>query len=211
MVLKTMKFARHYFFVVLASLAMSSHVAAANGHIENHTKIQNTQAIIAFFNDQGKLSKIATNNGYYRVLIDRNLKGDYYVQDYFQAEQTPQTSPFWITRQDKIFSFDEHIHEGTATFFRKNQSKLGTSTVSQGIEYAGQGFYLNGKQAVSYHLTPNNQYQTTLWYESGNKAAEYLADKSHNILSGRAWDIHGNQIEDIQSLKKTLYALWQFE
>lgn len=169
------------------------------------------QKIIAYFDTKGHLSKTAFNQGYYRVLLGRNLNGDYLVQDFYQDKQTPQTSPFWITRLDAVLSFDHHIHEGTATFSRKDGSKLGESTVSNGKEISGRGFYLNGQRATEYKLNIRNEFDTTLWYASGQKAAEYVADSSHKIIKGIAWDINGNKIDNLQLLKNQIYSKWKFE
>ncbi|ALH94172.1 hypothetical protein [Acinetobacter equi] len=196
---------------ILATFFIFSNQTFANNTTSSSASIIK-QPIVAFFgydpdyctcsDDENDIiySPTPIAEGFYRILLGRNDKGYYFVQDFYQENNQAQSSPFWIPETHSLFSFEPSYYEGSTTLFRKNGDIAENFTLEEGILIFGEQFYKNNKKAVVYKFNKNNQYQITMWYDSGKKAAEYTVDEYFEFIKGKAWDQNGKSISDVKSV-----------
>ena len=119
------------------------------------------------------------HDGYYRVLIGRNTEGHYLVQDFYQNSHKPLSSAFWVVDPKYLFSLDIYDVDGEITIYRKDESKAEFNRIKDHRILFHESFDQNGLKRLQYELDKNNQYQTTIWYETGKKAAEFILSLIH--------------------------------
>ena len=177
---------------------------------EIKSQLTTSEAILGYFSDEdnpeycGCVSYIDSTyymtpvqDGYYRVLLGRNAKGDFLVQDFFQATKTPQSSAAWVKDPMKLFSFNGDDVEGPVTLYRKNGKVESTFTIEDGNYVKGEEFYPNGKRGAAYTADAQGNLAYTLWYPSGQKATEYVVDLDDEYVGAyKAWKEDGTAADD---------------
>ena len=146
-------------------------------------------------------------DGYYRVLLGRNAEGHFLVQDFYQSNKKPQSSPVWVVDPLKLFSFEGSDVEGPVTLYREDGTVASKFVNKDGEALEGQDYYPNGQLGSSYKLAENGHANIELWYASGKKAAEYVLDEDSELVKSKAWKEDGTETDDIDDVSEKVYAL----
>ncbi len=203
-----MNFKPYYPLLIITSLFYSTQLIAES----QTTNISNLiapikQPIIAYFDKNGVFNKYAVKNGYYRVLLERNTDGLYLVQDFYQSNNKPQSSPFWEAIPAKLFSFESSDVDGSITLYREDGTIISKFVNKDGDVIDEQEYYPNGQIGSSYKLTEDGFTTIEFWYASGAKATKYILDADEKLVSSKAWKEDGTETEDFKGVSEKVYAL----
>ena len=157
--------------------------------------------IVAYFanSDDAEYSTEPTEDGYYRVLLGRDDKGRYLVQDYFQATNKIQSSPFWLDDSEYLRNFAAPGTEGIMySYFKSGELSTSSKFSSDDENHPTHSFYRSGKQAIEFTLTDEDSstYDIKYWYENGKLAVDgkmsYPEDDA--VYDAKAWDEQGKPV-----------------
>ncbi|RQO37361.1 hypothetical protein DBR37_04035 [Herminiimonas sp. KBW02] len=205
--------AKRFLHLALISLVITL-VGCSTTPIPAKIKAQmsTSQAVVAYFSNgetaqscnctsgvDSNYSLTPVPNGYYRVLLGRNAEGLFLVQDFYQKNKRPQSSPVWIKEPDDIFNFNSNIIIGSATLYYPDGKILETFTNTDKESRSGEGFYKSGQRATKY-VEDNTGTQFEYWYQSGKPAARYGRSASGQLNYAEAWDESGDKTENIDAI-----------
>ncbi|AXY55963.1 hypothetical protein CDG60_04835 [Acinetobacter chinensis] len=221
-----MNFKNIFCLSVISSLLFLSGCSTTQGlksgqiPTELKSQLSSQQAIVGYFSrteneeDCGcasqidsTYSKTPVEDGYYRVLLGRNAKGDFLVQDFYQKTGHPQSSPAWVTDPLKLFSFDGSDVEGPVTLYYPDGKVAAKFTNKDGEAIEGEDYYTNGQLGSLFKTDDQGNSEYRLWYASGKKAVEYTLNKNQETTSSQAWNEDGSDNEDIEGVFKKIYDL----
>lgn len=138
-------------------------------------------------------------DGYFRKLLGRDQAGRFLVQDFYQSNQKPQSSPIWIKDPLGLFSFENQYVSGPVTLYFPNGTVSYKATLEDGEEIGvSQSYYANGKLGIESDPAENDSYKERMWYSDGAKAADISVsnDEYAQINGGQIWDKLGQLVED---------------
>jgi len=140
-------------------------------------------------------SSTPVEDGYYRVLLGRNTKGMFLVQDFYQQNKQPQSSPFWIKNPQHVYSFATEAVIGTFMLYYPDGKMMGKLNNIDENNREGKLFYPSGERAMAYVEADFGTSHYQYWYRSGKLAIEHIEHHHANrpsVLTG--WDEAGNTV-----------------
>lgn len=169
------------------------------------------QPVIAYFSpdatpdncictyEKNAYSAVPVENGYFRVLLGRDAEGLFLVQDFYQKNKRPQSSPFWMKDPTTIFNFDSSALIGPGTIYYADGKVLEKFNNIDADTREGESFYRNGQRAMKYaQRKAGAEYEA--WYPNGKQAARYTTSVSRQMLKVEAWDEDGNQTQNLDEI-----------
>lgn len=178
-------------------------------HIQSQLAVK--QPVISYFSpdatpahcdciyERNPYSAVPVENGYFRVLLGRDAEGLFLVQDFYQKNKRPQSSPYWIRDANAIFSFDSSMVIGSCSIFYMDGKVLEKFNNIDADTREGESFYRNGQRAMKYAQRKTGaEYEA--WYPNGKQAARYTTSPSQQILKVETWDEDGNQTQNLDEI-----------
>ncbi|RZG72919.1 membrane-binding protein [Acinetobacter sp. WCHAc060025] len=211
-------------------------------------KVVTSEAIIAYFApDAGEeecacgstmdkgYSLTPVENGYFRKLLGRDQEGRFLLQDFYQSNGQPQTSPFWVKDPKGLNSFDgkytdgdvigyydngqiefkehykDYMLQGKSELYYKNGQLNMVTEYADDVEVGETKTYYSNGQLASLENKLDEEHKThKLWYSTGKQAVDLIVDPyDFSILSGKAWDQQGNIIEDEDERQKVIDNIYE--
>ncbi len=140
-------------------------------------------------------SPTPVEDGYYRVLLGRDAKGMFLVQDFYQENKRPQSSPFWIKNPQYAYSFATEAVIGTFTLYYPDGKIMGKLNNIDENNREGKLFYPSGEPAMAYIEADLGTSHYQYWYKSGKLAIEHIEHHHANRPSElTGWDEAGNTV-----------------
>ena len=165
-----------------------------------HKNAEETESCGCEHNLSSDYSFTATQDGYYRKLLGRSQDGLFLVQDFYQASNKPQTSPFWIKKPEGLNSFDSTYIEGSATGYFENGQVAFSTTLKDGMHIGlNKEYYPSGQLATERNFNDQGELQLSkLWYENGQIAGEIMqnANGEFDLQDAKFWDEQGTLIDN---------------
>ena len=187
-------------------------------------QLNTQQPIISYFsktpNDQDcgcastidpTYSLVPIEDGYYRTLIGRDKDGRFLVQDFYQKNQKPQSSPIWIKEPLGLFSFENKYVSGPVTLYYPNGKTSYIGTLEDGQEVGkSQSFYSNGQIGIESEILSDDSSAQKLWYSNGKKAAEIFVSENSSIQvsDAKVWTKDGELVEDQSEQAEILQQIY---
>ena len=180
---------------------------------EIKTEMSSTQPIIGYFSRSDDVrikncgcrswldpqySPTPVENGYYRLLLGRNAEGLFLIQDFYQKNKQPQSSPLWIDDPTYLFSFDSRVVIGSGILYYPDGTVVERFENTDINTSKGEGFYKNGQRAVTYKQDARTS-TFEYWYLSGKFAARYI-NSFDAAPRAEAWDEQGNKVQDADAV-----------
>ncbi len=178
-------------------------------HIQSQLAVK--QPIISYFSpdetpadcdcayERNPYSAVPVENGYFRVLLGRDADGLFLVQDFYQKNKRPQSSPFWIRDANAIFSFDSSQVIGSCSIYYLDGKVLEKFNNIDPDTKEGESFYKSGQRAIKYTQHKNGaDYEA--WYPNGKQAARYTTSSNQKLLNFEAWDEDGNRTQNFDEI-----------
>lgn len=140
-------------------------------------------------------SPTPVEDGYYRVLLGRDTKGRFLIQDFYQQNKQPQSSPFWIKNPQHAYSFATEAVIGSVMLYYPDGKIMGKLNNIDENNREGKLFYPGGERAMAYVEADLGTSHYQYWYRSGKLAIEHIEHHHANrpsVLTG--WDEAGNAV-----------------
>jgi antitoxin component YwqK of YwqJK toxin-antitoxin module len=150
-------------------------------------------------------SPTPVEDGYYRLLLGRNAEGLFLIQDFYQKNKQPQTSPLWVKDPMHVYSFDSEVVIGSGMLYYPDGKVVEKFHNINSYTRQGESFYPSGERAITYtqdHEGSMSEY----WYKSGKPAAKYVLSLKRGSEETKAWDENGNRSEDSNEIIDRILA-----
>lgn len=179
-------------------------------HIPSEFKAQmiTSEAVIAYFKrtptSQGcgcgssridpHYSPTPIEDGYYRLLLGRNAEGLFLIQDFYQKNKQPQSSPLWVKDPLHVYSFDSEVVIGSGVLYYPDGKMIEKFTNTAPYNRQGESYYPSGERAMTYKMGRQTSWYE-YWYKSGKLAAKSVESFDQGAYEMEAWDENGNRVE----------------
>lgn len=150
-------------------------------------------------------SAVPVENGYYRLLLGRNAQGQFLIQDFYQKNKQPQSSPLWVKDPLHVFSFESDVVVGSGILYYPDGKVVEKFNNIDRNTRQGESFYPSGERAITY-FQDRNRSQFEYWYKSGKPAAKYIESINRGAEETKAWDEHGNKAENANDIIDRIVA-----
>lgn len=199
----------------LSGCSTSNFLASTRMPAAIKSQLTVSQPVIAYFSpdatpdncnctyEKNAYSAVPVENGYFRVLLGRDAEGLFLVQDFYQKNKRPQSSPFWMKDPTTIFNFDSSALIGPGTIYYADGKVLEKFNNIDSDTREGESFYKSGQRAIKY-VQNKSRAEYEVWYPNGKQAARYTTSPSLGLLNFEAWDEDGRTIEDQKAVEKIL-------
>lgn len=117
-----------------------------------------------YYDTQGQFSPTTQQNGYYRQILGKTADGRLVAQDFYQANQKPQTAPFIIMKEGDPKIFDKSVLDSRVIWYDQQTGDI-TSTAT----------FQNGTQQGWLDVYEFNQLQLQLKDRDGGIDIRYFS------------------------------------
>ncbi|WP_124573085.1 hypothetical protein [Herminiimonas sp. KBW02] len=150
-------------------------------------------------------SQTPVEDGYYRVLLGRNAQGLFLIQDFYQKNKQPQSSPLWVKDPLHVFSFESDVVVGPGVLYYPDGKVVEKFNNTDRDTRQGEGYYPSGERALTYTLDRQKTW-FEYWYKSGKPAAKYVESLNRGSEETEAWDENGNKAENANDIIDRIIA-----
>lgn len=168
-----------------------------------------------YFNSLGQPVRKAVKNGYYRKIIGKMPTGHWIVQDFYQNNNQPYTSPFVAVAETQLNAFYDHIYHSRTAWFSENGAIELVADYADGEPQGKMWFFHNNKPYLYINSTPNKidtqmqfldeqgnvfastqqhkkQYSIMLFYPNGTAMLQIQGSPEQNTRM--AWNTQGKTV-----------------
>ena len=210
---------RHLYLALIAIVITLSGCASTQIPTEIKSEMTTAEPVIGYFKrtptNQGcgcgssridpHYSPVPLADGYYRLLLGRNAEGLFLIQDFYQKNKQPQSSPLWVKDPLHVFSFDSEVVIGSGTLYYPDGKILEKFNNIDRLTSEAELFYPSGERAITYTQNHNIS-QSEYWYKSGKPAAKYVESLNRGSDETEAWDESGNKAENANDIIDRIVA-----
>lgn len=174
------------------------------------------QSIIAYFgapdtDNEGGMFEQAQVGGFYRIYNGKNTAGQHVIQDFYQANGAPQTSPFPVDPTGNVLDWAVLPQDGQISFYRPNGTVRGVTGYKQGM-LDGKDIYYNADGTERSVYTWRNDLLDGPFFaqDPGSQSRVEGMAKDDSIVSIKAVDDRGQPLpqEDAERLLEASMIFW---
>ncbi len=202
--------------ILLSGCATSTGRSTTPLPAEIKSQLVTSQPVIAYFHRDPKAaqshcgrcarigqhySSTPVEDGYYRLLLGRNSEGWFLIQDFYQKNKQPQSSPVWVKDPNHVFDFENDVVIGSGTHYYPDGKIVEKFHNTDAENQEGENFYPSGERAITYKITPE-KLSYEFWYKSGKPAVKYVEFwKNRRPIDMKGWDENGNEVKDAEEIR----------